>query len=224
MRLSKTKGFKMKKKVVLSLLASLVLSSSLFASPTKVELDSHKKVVGYFPEWGVYSTHNNYAPSDTPFDKITHVNYAFARIIDGKIAIFDDWAATGIAFGEPWDSQAKGNLGQFRKFKKTYPDTSILISVGGWTQSAGFHDAALTEVSRQKFSASCVAFVRKWDFDGIDIDWEFPTQVRQPDTIDTAGDTGTPKADIGEKQTFTLLLKSIREALDVAGQEDSKYY
>ena len=214
----------MKRKIVLSLLTSVVLAGSLFASPTKSELDAHKKIVGYFPEWGVYSAHNNYEPSDTPFEKLTHVNYAFARIIDGEVAIFDDWAATGISFGEAWDSKDKGNLGQFRKLKKEHPDTSVLISVGGWTQSAGFHDAALTEVSRQKFAASCVTFVRKWGFDGIDIDWEFPTQVRQADKIDTASDTGTPYADAGEKQTFTLLLKSIREALTKAGKEDGKYY
>ena len=213
-----------KKSVLLTLLASLVLAGSAFASPTKVELDSHKKIVGYFPEWGVYSAHNNYAPSDIPFDKLTHINYAFARIINGEVAIFDDWAATGITFGEAWDSPYKGNLGQLKKLKSDFPDTSVLISVGGWTQSAGFHDAALTEVNRQKFADSCVRFVRQWGFDGIDIDWEFPTQQRQPDTIDTASDTGTPYADAGEKQTFTLLLKTIRETLDRAGEEDGTYY
>lgn len=211
-------------RVLLSSLASLMLANTAFASPTKAELDAHKKIVGYFPEWGVYSAHNNYAPSDTPFDKLTHINYAFARIIDGKVAIFDDWAATGITFGEAWDSEYKGNLGQFKKFKKTFPDTSVLISVGGWTQSAGFHDAALTEANRKIFADSCVDFIRQWDFDGVDIDWEFPTQQREPDLIDNANDTGTPKADAGEKQTFTLLLKAIREALDKAGEEDGKYY
>ena len=214
----------MKQNLLLSLLASFVLASASIASPTKAELMSHKKIVGYFPEWGVYSAHNNYAPSDTPFDKLTHINYAFARIIDGKIAIFDDWAATGITFGEAWDSKYKGNLGQFKKLKADYPDTSILISVGGWTQSAGFHQAALTQANRQKFADSCVAFIRQWNFDGIDIDWEFPTQLRQPDTIDTAGDTGTPYADAEEKHTFTLLLKTIRDTLDKAGQEDNRYY
>ncbi|WP_295003135.1 glycosyl hydrolase family 18 protein [Sulfurimonas sp.] len=213
-----------KKRVILSLLASLMLVTSSYASPTKAELDSHKKIVGYFPEWGIYSAHNNYTPADTPFDKLTHINYAFARIIDGEVAIFDDWAATGVSHGEPWNSQYSGNLGQFKKFKKDFPDTSVLISVGGWTQSAGFHDAAINEVSRQKFADSCVEFIRQWDFDGVDIDWEFPTQVRQPDTIDTAGDTGTPNADAAEKQTFTLLLKTIRETLTAAGEQDGKYY
>ena len=210
--------------VTISLLSAVCASTLLYASPTKSELDSHKKIVGYFPEWGVYSAHNNYAPSDTPFEKITHINYAFARIIDGEIAIFDDWAATGITFGESWDSPYKGNLGQFKKLKKSHPNTSILISVGGWTQSAGFHDVALSEASREKFALSCVEFIRQWDFDGVDIDWEFPTQQRQPDKIDNASDTGTPKADANERYTFTLLLKTLRKTLDKAGKEDGKYY
>jgi len=211
-------------RVTLSLLTALICATGLDASPTKSEIDSHKKIVGYFPEWGVYSAHNSYAPSDTPFNKLTHINYAFARIINGEIAIFDDWAATGITFGESWDSEYKGNLGQFKKLKKQYPDTSVLISVGGWTQSANFHEAALTQAARLKFAASCVAFVRQWDFDGVDIDWEFPTQVRQPDPVDNAGDTGTPRADANEKLTFTLLLKTLREELDKAGAEDGRYY
>ena len=91
-------------RVILSLITALFCTMSLEASPTKSELDSHKKIVGYFPEWGVYSAHNFYEPSDTPFNKLTHINYAFARIINGEIAIFDDWAATGISFGESWDS------------------------------------------------------------------------------------------------------------------------
>ena len=206
-----------------SLLSALV-STLLMASPTKSELDAHKKIVGYFPEWGVYSAHNNYAPSDAPFNKITHINYAFARIIEGEIAIFDDWAATGISFNESWDSPYKGNLGQFKKLKSTYPDTSILISVGGWTQSGGFHDVALDEASRVKFANSCVKFIRQWGFDGVDIDWEFPTQKREPDLVDNASDTGTPKADANERYTFTLLLKTLRETLDKAGEEDHRYY
>ena len=211
-------------KIRTSILLSLVASISLFASPTKQELESHKKIVGYFPEWGVYSAHNNYAPSDTPFNKLTHVNYAFARIINGEVAIFDEWAATGITFNEAWDSPYKGTLGQFKKLKDTYPNTSFLISVGGWTQSAGFHDAAATAQAREKFSKSCVEFVRRWHFDGVDIDWEFPTYEREPDKTDNASDTGTPNADASEKQTFTLLLKSIREALTLAGEEDGRYY
>jgi len=203
---------------------SLVLAASLMASPTKAELDAHKKIVGYYPEWGAYAGHNNYAPADIPFEKLTHVNYAFAKITNGEIGVFDEWAATGIAFGESFGSEFAGTLGQFKKLKASHPNTSFLISVGGWSLSAAFHDVAATSAARKKFADSCVRYIRKWRFDGVDIDWEFPGHARQADKIDNANDTGTPQADDSEIVTFTLLLKDIRDALTKAGEEDGRYY
>ncbi|MCR1933763.1 glycosyl hydrolase family 18 protein [Clostridium tepidum] len=185
---------------------------------------SRKKIVAYFTEWGVYSGHDNYKISDVPWDKITHINYAFATIKNNKIALFDEWAATGIDFGDGWDSPYKGNLGQIKKYKKKYPNVKVLISIGGWSQSAGFHNVAKTPENRKVFADSVVEFIRKWELDGADIDWEYPTFKREGDTVDNPNDQGTPLADDSEKETFTLLLKDLRETLNKAGKEDNKYY
>ncbi|MGO5066469.1 MULTISPECIES: glycosyl hydrolase family 18 protein [unclassified Clostridium] len=185
---------------------------------------SRKKIVAYFTEWGVYSGHDNYKISDVPWDKITHINYAFATIKNNKIALFDEWAATGIDFGDGWDSPYKGNLGQIKKYKKKYPNVKVLISIGGWSQSAGFHNVAKTPESRKIFADSVVDFIREWELDGADIDWEYPTFKREGDTVDNPNDQGTPLADDSEKETFTLLLKDLRETLNKAGKKDNKYY
>lgn len=185
---------------------------------------SKKRIVAYFTEWSVYDGHNNYKISDVPWDKVTHINYAFATIKNNRISLFDSWAATGIDFGDGWNSPYKGNLGQIKKYKKQYPNVKVLISIGGWSQSAGFHNVAKTPENRKIFADSVVEFVRKWGLDGADIDWEYPTFKRQGDTVDNPNDQGTPLADEGEKQTFTLLLKDLREALNDAGKEDNKYY
>ncbi|MFS0553726.1 glycosyl hydrolase family 18 protein [Brevibacillus sp. 179-C9.3 HS] len=42
--------------------------------------------------------------------------------------------------------------------------------------------------------------------------------------MDSLDDLGTPNADASERETFTLLLKDLRKALDKAGVEDGKYY
>lgn len=186
--------------------------------------DGNKRIVAYFPEWGVYAGHNGYAISNIPWGEVTHINYAFATIKSGQVAIFDDWAAEGMTFGEPQGSPYTGNYGQIKKFKQQYPQTRVNISVGGWSQSAGFHDVAATAASRKIFADSAVKFIRTYGFDGVDIDWEYPTFKRDPDTVDNPNDQGTPKADATEKQTFTLLLQDLRAALTQAGKEDNKYY
>jgi len=60
------------------------------------------------------------------------------------------------------------------QLKAKNPALNILVSVGGWTGSGPFSDTALTDESRRKFARSCVAFVKKHELDGVDIDWEFP--------------------------------------------------
>jgi len=50
----------------------------------------------------------------------------------------------------------------------------ILMSVGGWTFSQNFSDVARTPEARERFARSCVAFMERHGFDGIDLDWEYP--------------------------------------------------
>ena len=47
-------------------------------------------VVAYFTSWSIYG--RGYSPLSIPAGKITHLNYAFAKIIDGKIALADAFA------------------------------------------------------------------------------------------------------------------------------------
>ncbi|MGC9386701.1 MAG: glycosyl hydrolase family 18 protein [Hydrogenovibrio sp.] len=203
-----------------------IFASIASPAPSKQDVAEMKKIVGYYPEWGLYSGHKNYNPADMAINKMTHINYAFATIKNGEIAEFDTWAASGVTaqFGEAYNSEFKGALGQFKKLEAQFPQTSFMISIGGWTQSGGFHEVAATPQARQKFADSVVAFVRKWHFDGVDIDWEYPGVPRQPDKVDSTNDQGTPNADASERQTFTLLLKDLRAALDAAGQQDNTYY
>lgn len=176
-----------------------------------------KNIVGYFVEWGIYAAHDFYEVGDIPWDKITHINYAFA-IINGstlEIEIFDSWAAVEKTFeDDQWDDWPRGNFGRLLHYKDVYPDVKTLISVGGWTESRYFSDVALTQASREKFADSCVDFIREWQFDGVDIDWEYPVGGGHPHNINRPED----------KQNYNLLLQTLRQKLDQAGQEDGRYY
>ncbi|WP_374537793.1 glycoside hydrolase family 18 protein [Chitinimonas taiwanensis] len=161
-----------------------------------------KKIVAYVISWGGYA--RNYLPNDLSAHKVTHINFAFANIVDGKVVVGDP----GI------DSTGKNNFQRLRAMKQANPTLQTLISIGGWTWSKHFSDAALTPESRARFSASAVAFMLEHGFDGVDIDWEYPVEGGN------AGNIERPE----DKRNYTLLLKSLREQLDVAGKQAGRHF
>lgn len=214
---------KLRSKKSLSVAAALMLVVSLFplsgfagtsAADAKAVAAAppSKKIVAYYPSWATYD--RNYQVADIDAEKISHINYAFANIANGEIVLGDAYADTDKFFpGDCWDPGCKrGNFNQLQKLKAAHPHLKTLISVGGWTWSGGFSDAALTAASRTKFADSAVRFVRQYGFDGVDLDWEYP--------VGGGLNPGRPE----DKQNFTLLLQKIREKLDAAGQQDGKRY
>ncbi len=191
----------------------LVLTAAPPSTPAKKDA-TPTRIVGYFPEWSVPGRKAGIA--DLPADKLTHINYAFARIHDGECALNDARAAVERVY--PGDDMAKGALhghfNQLRKLKAKHPHLKTLLSVGGWTLSGEFSDAALSEQSRGKFARSAVAFLPRYGFDGIDIDWEFPV----------GGGLEKNKARPEDKRNFTLLLAALRKELDARGKADSRHY
>ncbi|MCR2805840.1 glycosyl hydrolase family 18 protein [Paenibacillus soyae] len=172
-----------------------------------------KAVIGYYTGWSTYSGHQI---SEIDGSKLTHINYAFANIgQDLKIEIGDVHADVEKWF--PGDSSADpyhGNFNQLRKLKQRYPHLKTFISVGGWSWSGKFSDAALTDASRSAFADSAVSFLTKYGFDGIDIDWEYPVSGGMYGNVKRAAD----------KQNFTLLMQKLREKLDEQGAKDGKSY
>ena len=78
---------------------------------------------------------------------------------------------------DTYSQPLKGNFNQVLKLKARHPHLRVLLSLGGWTESTYFSDAAL--------DANRKAFVRSWIdtfmrgntagvFDGFDVDWEYP--------------------------------------------------
>ena len=148
----------------------LLVASTASAEPTRV--------VGYYPSWGIYD--RGFEIANLPGDKLTHVNYAFANLVGGQCVLGDPWADVERHLpGDPWtgpgsDAPYFGNFKQLDLLQDAHPGLQTLISVGGWTWSGNFSDAALTPSSRALFAASCADFMEAYGFDGIDIDWEYP--------------------------------------------------
>ncbi|MCH0571560.1 cellulose binding domain-containing protein [Streptomyces sp. MUM 136J] len=142
--------------------------------------------LGYFTEWGIYGRNYNVKNLVTSGSaaKITHINYAFGNVTNGKCAIGDSYADYDKAFtadqsvsgvADTWDQPLRGNFNQLRELKAEYPHLKVLWSFGGWTWSGGFGAAAQNPAA---FAQSCYDLVEdpRWAdvFDGIDIDWEYP--------------------------------------------------
>jgi chitinase len=107
----------------------------------------------YYPG---YADNPRYPVARIPADVLTHVFYAFARIDQGRCVV---------------GGHATQHFADLAALKRAYPRLRTLISIGGWG-AGGFSDAALTPESRATFVDSCLG--QFGDFDGVDLDWEFP--------------------------------------------------
>lgn len=170
------------------------------APPTQTAPAAQSSIVsGYYASWAAYS---GVTPDQIPAAKITHLHYAFAKIGENL----------NIEMGDPYIDPT--NFQALAELKRANPTLKTLISVGGWSDSDGFSDAALTADSRAVFADSVVAFLRQYGFDGVDLDWEYPVGGGLSDNVTRPED----------KQNFTLLLGLLREKLDAASKADGRDY
>jgi chitinase len=164
-----------------------LLLAALFLFTTMPAASAHaqdKVIIAY-----VFPRDRVLAADEVNARKLTRINYAFANIKDGEII-------------EGFSHDAE-NFAILDALKKDNPSLRILVSVGGWTWSGNFSDAALTPKSRARFIASAVRFVERYHLDGLDIDWEYPNQVGN-------GNKFRPE----DKHNFTLLLAELRQRFD----------
>ena len=127
----------------------------------------------------------------------------------------------------------KGNFNQLRELKAKYPNLKILASLGGWTYSKYFSDAAASASSRQTFVSSCINMFLKGNlptgisgdqsgglasaaglFDGFDIDWEYPG------VLGHVGNHFGPQ----DTQNYTLLMQEFRNELNSYGASIGKRF
>jgi chitinase len=134
-------------------------------------------------------------------EKVTIINYAFVDVKDNRAWLHREATDTI-------------NFRRLNLLKKQNPALKVLISIGGWTWSKNFSDAVLTDTSRQKFAESAIDLVKKYDMDGVDIDWEYPGRPG------LEGNIYRPE----DKQNYTLMFKELRQQLNVLQKQTGKKY
>ncbi len=194
----------------------------------------------------------SYLVDDIPWGKLTHINYAFAHVDEeNRVSVGDTTSPDNAATGMEWPGVEgaeldptlayKGHLNLLTKYKKEYPNVKTLISIGGWAESGGYFaddgtrlasggfysmttnvDNSINFRGINTFAKSAVDFIRQYGFNGVDIDYEYPTSMENAGNPDDFAIANERRA--GLMASYIELMKTLREKLDLAGAADGKHY
>ena len=145
----------------------------MITSPDSVV--GEKMVIGYYPHW---------LKSDLPPEKIdlyhlTHIIHAFAwPNSDGTLSTYTEMIDADLNY--------QVHLG----------GKQILVSLGGWGNSTAFADVTGDASLRSTLISNIISFIQQNDYDGVDIDWEFPSSL-------------------ADRENLTLFMSELRSALDI---------
>lgn len=219
--------------IPMSLVASVADAYANETTETNIQTNSQEKTqptyrnVMYYGDWSIYGGQGNYFPKDMPADQYTHINFAFVDMdSNGDLLLPDQDAAfaSGVGSGHEWGSQLGGIIPALAALREKNPNIKTGISLGGWSKSGDFSKVAADPIKRAKYVKNVMQFLKYTDMDFIDVDWEYPNSVRQPDLVDNKNDEGTPNAGPQDRENYLTLMQDLRNALDKQGAEIGKTY
>uniref|UniRef100_A0A182PEJ9 Chitinase n=1 Tax=Anopheles epiroticus TaxID=199890 RepID=A0A182PEJ9_9DIPT len=152
------------------------------------------RVVCYFGSWATYRIGNGkYDVENINPNLCTHIVYTFVGLdTKGSVKILDSWLDISL-----------GGYSRFIQLKQRNPNVKLMIAIGGWNEgSSSYSTMANSDLLRAVFVESAVSFVKRYGFDGFDVDWEYPT-LRGGATEDRVG--------------FIKLLRDLRARFDQEG-------
>ncbi|XP_069682894.1 acidic mammalian chitinase-like [Periplaneta americana] len=162
----------------LPLLSVLVVVSSY--------VDAYR-IVCYLESWATYRTGNGkFEVEDIDPHLCTHVIYSFVGISgDGQVTLLDSW-----------NDIDKGAIRRLNDLRSKNSNLKTMAAIGGASASTDTFSKVVNNANlRNTFANNIISFVKKYGFNGFDLDWEYPTN----------------------KGAFTELLKILRPKFDQNG-------
>lgn len=177
--------------------------------------DGEPIVLGYYEQWGIYSP--NVHIQDLPLERLTHLVYLAADVNEqGEVIVGDVYSDIQHMYPDQnqEDMPFGGSFGQLARIKPSYPHLRTLISIGGWSRSKYFSRLASEVETREKLAHSIVTFMERYQFDGVEIDWQFPIEDN------AVPDSQRPD----DSENFTELMHTIRRHMQEKSDETGKQY
>ncbi|KAJ8966356.1 hypothetical protein NQ317_006815 [Molorchus minor] len=139
------------------------------------------KVVCYHGSWSKYRSGNGqFTVSNIDPTLCTHLIYTFVGInTEGSVVLLDEYLDVTL-----------GNFASFNALKQKNSNLKTLLAVGGWNEGS------------TKYSTMAASSTLRANFDGFDLDWEYPAQ------------RGGASSDV---ENFATLVKEFREVFDQHG-------
>ncbi|PKI64674.1 class V chitinase CHIT5b-like [Punica granatum] len=118
----------------------------------------------YYPSWNA-----NLPPSAINTTLFTHIFYAFL-------------SPSNVTFKFELSNTTAIQLSNFTTtLRYKYPTVKTLLSIGGFGEGPLFAKLASSSSSRGAFINSSLEVARKFGFDGLDLDWEYPQTPKEMD-------------------------------------------
>ncbi|XP_072026568.1 chitotriosidase-1-like isoform X1 [Amphiura filiformis] len=180
---------------MLRMIIILMIASLTFFSGGNAQTGN--RFVCYHTNWSQYRTgatssdlRGKFTPENIDPSLCTHIMYSFAKL--------DGWPRVLAPY--EWNDDAyDNNYDKVIGLKNQNPDLKVFLALGGWTHGVQkFREMAATATSRQQFINHAITFLRIRNFDGLDLDWEYPIAE--------------------DKERFTLLCEELQAAFQVDAQ------
>ncbi len=165
-------------KFLLTICAVIVtLLPVTLGAPELARAASAKRLLAYYAYWN-----ESYRADQIPYSKLSHIAHAFVTPeADGTLTAPEGYLESALLTNAH-------NAG-----------VKVLASVGGASESANFPTIAASAELRTAFANNIEAFLRANEYDGVDIDWEFPENAT-------------------DRANLNLLIQALRDKFDASPQ------